>query len=183
MTEVVVVGGGVAGAAAAARLAADGREVLVLEREVEYTDRVRGEGMVPWGLEAARALGLADAVLQAPGASCMTALVAYDELVAIDDAQRRARSLAEVLPGVPGLVAVGHPSCVRLLPTLRPPRVRSSFVASSTWRCIQVRRPKFTTRSTVRAIGSARAWSSAPTARSRWCGARWTSSCAPRPRR
>ena len=39
----------------------------------------------------------------------MTALVAYDELVAIDDAQRRARSLAEVLPGVPGLVAVGHP--------------------------------------------------------------------------
>lgn len=109
MSDVVVVGGGVAGAAAAARLASEGRAVVVLERELAYTDRVRGEGMVPWGLEAARALGLADAVLRAPGASCMTTLVAYDELVAIDDAKRRARSLAELLPDVPGLVAVGHP--------------------------------------------------------------------------
>jgi 2-polyprenyl-6-methoxyphenol hydroxylase-like FAD-dependent oxidoreductase len=109
VTDVVVVGGGVAGAAAATRLATEGREVLVLERESVYSDRVRGEGMVPWGLEAARALGVAEAVLGAPGASCMTTLVAYDELVSIDDARRRSRSLVDLLPAVPGLVAVGHP--------------------------------------------------------------------------
>ncbi len=107
--DVVVVGAGVAGAAVAARLAAAGRRVIVLEREAEYTDRVRGEGMVPWGLEAASALGLADAVVDTPGASFMTTLVAYDELVPIDRARRRARSLADMVPGVPGLVSVGHP--------------------------------------------------------------------------
>jgi len=109
VTDIVVVGGGVAGNATATRLASAGHAVVVLEREVAYADRVRGEGMVPWGLEAARALGLADAVLGAPGASCMTRVAAYDELVPIDDARRRARSLADVLPAVPGIVAVGHP--------------------------------------------------------------------------
>ncbi len=107
--DVVVVGAGVAGSAVAARLATAGLGVVVLEREAEYTDRVRGEGMVPWGLEAAAALGLADAVANTPGVSFMTTLVAYDELVSIERARRRARSLADLVPGVPGLVAVGHP--------------------------------------------------------------------------
>jgi 2-polyprenyl-6-methoxyphenol hydroxylase-like FAD-dependent oxidoreductase len=39
----------------------------------------------------------------------MSTLVAYDELVPIDRARRRARSLAGILPDVPGLVAIGHP--------------------------------------------------------------------------
>ena len=45
--DVVVVGGGVAGSAAAARLATAGLSVIVLERETVFTDRVRGEGLVP----------------------------------------------------------------------------------------------------------------------------------------
>jgi 2-polyprenyl-6-methoxyphenol hydroxylase-like FAD-dependent oxidoreductase len=107
--DVVVVGGGVAGAAIAARLAEAGTSVLVLERDLAYTDRVRGEGMVPWGYEAAGELGLADVIRSAPGASFMTRLVAYDELQTVEQSRARSVDLANVLPGVPGLLAVGHP--------------------------------------------------------------------------
>lgn len=107
--DVIVVGAGVAGSAAAAQLAAAGRSVLMLEREHEFSDRVRGEGMVPWGFEAARQMGLDDAIRGAPGSSFMTTLVAYDEMFTIDQARKRATSLVDMIPGVPGLASVGHP--------------------------------------------------------------------------
>ena len=46
--EVIVIGGGIAGSALAKVLAAQGIEVLILERERLFKDRVRGEGMHPW---------------------------------------------------------------------------------------------------------------------------------------
>lgn len=107
--DIVVVGGGVAGCAVAAAMATAGRSVVVLERETAYVDRVRGEGMVQWGFEAATQLGLAEAILGAPGVSFMTTLVAYDELVTVEQAQRRSTDLGAILPSVPGLVSVGHP--------------------------------------------------------------------------
>lgn len=60
--DVVVIGGGVAGAACASRLAGAGARVLVLERERNFADRVRGDVMYPWGVAEARRLGLADAL-------------------------------------------------------------------------------------------------------------------------
>ena len=45
--DVVVVGAGVAGASIAAGLARGGVEVLLLERQRGYRDRVRGEYMAP----------------------------------------------------------------------------------------------------------------------------------------
>jgi len=46
--DVVVVGAGIAGASIAAVLARGGIEVLLLERQRECRDRVRGEYMAPW---------------------------------------------------------------------------------------------------------------------------------------
>ena len=56
--DVITVGGGLAGSALATSLAERGYRVLVLEREAQFRDRVRGEQMHPWGVTEARALGL-----------------------------------------------------------------------------------------------------------------------------
>ena len=39
-------------------LAKAGARVLIVEREVQFRDRVRGEGMLPWGAAEARDLGI-----------------------------------------------------------------------------------------------------------------------------
>ncbi len=51
VSDVVIVGGGIAGSALAYALASAGRTVTVLEASVEYEDRVRGESMMPWGVQ------------------------------------------------------------------------------------------------------------------------------------
>ena len=48
--DVVIVGGGIAGSALAAVLARDGFDVLVLERQTSYRDKVRGETLLCWGV-------------------------------------------------------------------------------------------------------------------------------------
>jgi 2-polyprenyl-6-methoxyphenol hydroxylase-like FAD-dependent oxidoreductase len=56
--DVVIVGGGRAGSGLGAALAKTGARVLITEREAQFRDRVRGEGMQPWGAAEARELGL-----------------------------------------------------------------------------------------------------------------------------
>ena len=58
--DLIVVGGGIAGASLAKRMAESGARVVVLERESEFRDRIRGEALVPWGVGEARQLGVAD---------------------------------------------------------------------------------------------------------------------------
>ena len=58
--DLVVVGGGVAGSSLAWRMAANGAKVLVLERETEFHDRIRGEALQPWGVAETRKLGVAE---------------------------------------------------------------------------------------------------------------------------
>jgi 2-polyprenyl-6-methoxyphenol hydroxylase-like FAD-dependent oxidoreductase len=58
--DLIVVGGGIAGAALACALAQAGAGVLVVEREVAFRDRVRGEQLHCWGAAEARALGFYD---------------------------------------------------------------------------------------------------------------------------
>jgi menaquinone-9 beta-reductase len=65
--DLIVVGGGLAGASLARAMAAAGARALVLEHERRFRDRVRGEGMHPWGIAEARALRL-DATLVEAGA-------------------------------------------------------------------------------------------------------------------
>src|ERR1700745_1536912 len=56
--DIITVGGGLGGATLAKAMAQHGVRVLVLEREQQFKDRVRGELMVPWGVAEARTLGL-----------------------------------------------------------------------------------------------------------------------------
>lgn len=65
--DAIIVGGGLGGSALAEQLARGGHDVLVLEREREFKDRVRGENMLPWGVAAARRLGILDDLIAAGG--------------------------------------------------------------------------------------------------------------------
>ena len=64
--DVVIAGAGIGGSSLAAVLARAGLEVLVLEKETEYRDRVRGEWIAPWGVAEAKRLDLYE-VLRAGG--------------------------------------------------------------------------------------------------------------------
>jgi 2-polyprenyl-6-methoxyphenol hydroxylase-like FAD-dependent oxidoreductase len=65
--DAIIVGGGLAGSALAGALAERGQRVLVLERETCFRDRVRGEQMHPWGVGAARLLGIYEPLLAVCG--------------------------------------------------------------------------------------------------------------------
>ena len=56
--DVVVVGGGLAGSSLAITLAREGVNVLVVERDRVFRDRVRGEVMATWGTFEAKRLGV-----------------------------------------------------------------------------------------------------------------------------
>jgi menaquinone-9 beta-reductase len=56
--DIITVGGGLGGAALARAMAEAGKRVLVLEREQQFKDRVRGEYLSPWGVAEARLLGI-----------------------------------------------------------------------------------------------------------------------------
>ena len=56
--DVLVVGGGLAGSSLAIALAREGADVLLVERERVFRDRVRGEVMATWGTVEAKQLGL-----------------------------------------------------------------------------------------------------------------------------
>ena len=58
--DVIIIGGGMAGATLAKRLAEQKIRTLVVEREYRFRDRVRGEGILPWGVTEAKALGIYD---------------------------------------------------------------------------------------------------------------------------
>ena len=58
--DAVIVGGGLGGSTLVKNLAEAGHRVLVLERETRFKDRVRGEQLHPWGVAAARSLGVYD---------------------------------------------------------------------------------------------------------------------------
>ena len=56
--DIICVGGGLGGSALAKVMTEAGARVLVLERETQFRDRVRGEALMPWGVAEATALGL-----------------------------------------------------------------------------------------------------------------------------
>ena len=62
--DLAVVGGGLAGSTLGMALAKTGARVLIVEREAQFRDRVRGEGMLPWGAAEARKLGIHQPLLE-----------------------------------------------------------------------------------------------------------------------
>ena len=62
--DLVTVGGGLGASALAVAMARQGARVLVLERELQFRDRVRGEVLASWGVVEAKELGIADVLLK-----------------------------------------------------------------------------------------------------------------------
>ena len=112
--DVVVVGAGIAGASIAAVLARDGLEVLLLERQRAYRDRVRGEYMAPWGVLEARAVGL-EAVIRGTRAVDARYSVPYDELLTPSAAEAAKGDASTILPGVRGPLCASHPGACQAL--------------------------------------------------------------------
>jgi menaquinone-9 beta-reductase len=61
--DLVTVGGGIGGSALAISMARQGARVMVLERESQFRERVRGEALTPWGVAEAKKLGIADLLM------------------------------------------------------------------------------------------------------------------------
>ena len=58
--DLIIAGGGLAGASLAIVMANSGHRVLVVEREMRFRDRIRGEMLQPWGSREAKRLGIYD---------------------------------------------------------------------------------------------------------------------------
>jgi 2-polyprenyl-6-methoxyphenol hydroxylase-like FAD-dependent oxidoreductase len=113
-SDIVVVGGGIAGATIALVLARAGLTVTVLEQQASYRDRVRGEYLQPWGVAEAQHLGIGEILIQA-GGFFVRRIIPYDEINSLHAAEATARSLADIVPGVPGGLCVSHPAaCLAL---------------------------------------------------------------------
>jgi 2-polyprenyl-6-methoxyphenol hydroxylase-like FAD-dependent oxidoreductase len=102
--DLITVGGGLGGAALARAMAERGARVLVVEREREFRDRVRGEVLSPWGVAEARALGIADRLL----ATCGQELRFLDTY--LGPMQVMHRDLVETTPQHAGFLAFFHPA-------------------------------------------------------------------------
>jgi len=112
--DVIVVGGGIAGAALARSLAQANLDVVVLERQEVFRDRVRGEAMMPWGVLEARRLGVEPLLLDA-GGQFATRTVSYDEIRSPAEAEEGGLTLDLFAAGVPGILDVGHPQASEAL--------------------------------------------------------------------
>jgi 2-polyprenyl-6-methoxyphenol hydroxylase-like FAD-dependent oxidoreductase len=109
--DYVVVGGGIAGGTFATVMSRAGARVLMLERQAEYRDRVRGELMWPWGVRELQRLGLDDVLLDA-GANVADRFVGHDEgggepVVPSD--------LSAEVAGAPGSINLFHPAATHAL--------------------------------------------------------------------
>jgi 2-polyprenyl-6-methoxyphenol hydroxylase-like FAD-dependent oxidoreductase len=112
--EIVIVGAGIAGASMAIVLARRGLSVLLLEKSSVFVDRIRGEGIVAWGVAEAKQIGILD-LLVAAGAVYVRRTVAYSEEVSPDVAEARAIPIDQQVPGVQGNLDIGHPQMCQAL--------------------------------------------------------------------
>lgn len=114
--DAVIVGGGIGGGALATVLARAGRSVLLLEKSLEYRDRVRGEWLAPWGVAETKRLGLY-ADLLAIGGHHVSRHISYGDTIDPAAAQANARDLTVLVPGIAGPLCLGHPAMCNMLNT------------------------------------------------------------------
>ena len=109
--DIITIGGGLGGAALAKAMAENGKRVLVVEREEQFKDRVRGEQMSTWGVEEARLLGIYDLLV----GSCANQMKWWDMYVG--SMQVMHREFAATSPqGLPNLTFY-HPQMQETLLT------------------------------------------------------------------
>ena len=112
--DVAIVGGGIAGSALASVLAREGLQVVVLERQRAYADRVRGENLHPWGVAEAQRLGLYD-VLRHAGGHLVAEAVDYADGDDPQTAEAELVPLGDMVDGVPGELNLAHPAACEAL--------------------------------------------------------------------
>ena len=105
--DLIVIGGGIGGSALACVMAQAGWNILVLEKQEEYVDRVRGEWIAPWGVAETQRVELYE-LLREAGGHHLTSHVTYDESLDPELCESAAQPLG-VLPNVPGPLCIGHP--------------------------------------------------------------------------
>ncbi|MFN4185094.1 MAG: FAD-dependent oxidoreductase [Hyphomonas sp.] len=105
--DLIIVGGGIGGAALAAVMAKAGWSVLLLEKQAQYEDRVRGEWIAPWGVAETKRVGLYD-LLKSAGGHHITSHVTYDESLPPEMCEQAALPLG-LLPDIAGPLCIGHP--------------------------------------------------------------------------
>ncbi len=110
ISDIAIVGGGIAGSALAYALASQGRSVTVLESSTEYEDRVRGEAMMPWGVSEARNLGVEQILLDA-GAHVGPLWMQYFE----GGDEPTIAPMAGMVEGIPGTLNLRHPDACQAL--------------------------------------------------------------------
>ena len=113
--ETVIVGGGVAGGALGLMLARAGKSVLILEKSVEYPDRVRGEWFAPWGVVEARRIGIYDLLRGAGGHHLKRHVPFGDDIPDVETAEASALDLTALIPGIPGPLCLRHPVICQVL--------------------------------------------------------------------
>lgn len=147
-TDVVIVGGGIAGSTLGLVLAREGLEVVVLERQLHYADRVRGENLHPWGVAEARQLGIYD-VLLAAGGHLVEEYVNYRDGDDPDAAEAAPISVSHLFDDVPGEVNLAHPAACDALSAAATNEVRGWCAGSGTSRSPLAGRPRCPTGRTV----------------------------------
>jgi flavin-dependent dehydrogenase len=95
--DVIIVGGGIAGSTLGGVLARGDLNVLVLEKETRFRDRIRGEGTWPWGVTEAHQVGLAD-LLDAVDTVEMAAFKRHENGQLVETVWERSGS--EYIPGM-----------------------------------------------------------------------------------
>lgn len=101
--DAVVVGGGLGGSVLAEQVARAGHRVLVLERETQFKDRVRGENFLAWGVASARRLGIYGDLIAAGGHA------APNWIVYVMGQPTRVRDLSAETPGGDPMLNIYHP--------------------------------------------------------------------------
>ncbi len=103
--DLICIGGGIAGATLGRALAQYGARVLIVERETRFRDRVRGETIHPWGVAEARALGIADLLLETCGQE-----VRWWRSSAASAPEVQERDLVATSPARAGEITFYHPA-------------------------------------------------------------------------
>ena len=120
--DIITVGGGLGGASLAKVMAEHGSRVLVIERETEFKDRVRGEAMPPWGVADADRIGILDVLMEAGGHELPRATLFIGQM------QIQERDLITTTPGGKPMLAYYHP------------RAQESLIAAAAKAGAEVRR-------------------------------------------
>lgn len=107
--DLIIVGGGLAGSTLGVLMARAGASVLILEREQRHRDRIRGEGVHPWGVIEARAVGLLDVLLDRCGHQ--SPILTWCR----DGEPARSRDLVETTPSHDAMLPYFHPDMQHIL--------------------------------------------------------------------